>query len=312
MLAAIHSDESDKVLVAKSLTELDALLGQCEEALRVSADEANRLFASFRMKPPLSGLPADPFSPEYRERQMSLFRLLTGREDYKASRDEITPFDLNSHVQRPLPWASGSCELVGTQLMMQGHLIRGLDLKPGARVLEFGPGAGNVVLHFALLGCSVTAVDVYQPNLDLIAARAARLNLAVELHCADMLEFQCDQGFDAIVFFECFHHCSDHMRMLRRLHGLLKPGGMVVFAGEPITREENDEVPYPWGFRMDGLTLWTIRRNGWFELGFTEPYFREALRRTGWTAEFNWSRDVAHCVTVLAKPGDPYRPAAAG
>jgi hypothetical protein len=38
----------------------------------------------------------------------------------------------------------------------------------------------------------------------------------------------------------------------------------------------------PWGLRLDGCSLWAIRKNGWMELGFRDDYFRDALARTGW------------------------------
>lgn len=62
------------------------------------------------------------------------------------------------------------------------------------------------------------------------------------------------------------------------MHRAVKPGGRVYFGGEPIT----DGFPVPWGLRLDGESLWAIRKHGWLELGFTESYFVKALERTGW------------------------------
>lgn len=33
------------------------------------------------------------------------------------------------------------------------------------------------------------------------------------------------EQLDAALFFECFHHCSDHTRLLRGLHSVVKPTG---------------------------------------------------------------------------------------
>src|SRR5690606_7991143 len=44
------------------------------------------------------------------------------------------------------------------------------------------------------------------------------------------------------------------------------------------------QFPVPWGLRMDGQSLWSIRKFGWFELGFSDHYFVEALAREGWSA----------------------------
>lgn len=74
----------------------------------------------------------------------------------------------------------------------------------------------------------------------------------------------------AAVFFECFHHCDDHRRLLRALHRAVQPGGCVVFAAEPIA----PDYPVPWGVRMDGEALWAIHNFGWLELGFRDDYLR--------------------------------------
>lgn len=54
--------------------------------------------------------------------------------------------------------------------------------------------------------------------------------------------------FDAILFFECFHHCSDHRELIRKLAVALVPEGRVYFAAEPI----DDSFAMPWGLRLMG------------------------------------------------------------
>jgi hypothetical protein len=66
--------------------------------------------------------------------------------------------------------------------------------------------------------------------------------------------------------------------MLRRLHDIVRPGGVVLFASEPV-----QNLDYPWGPRLDGLSVWSSRTYGWLELGFDRAYFDRALARTGWS-----------------------------
>ena len=87
--------------------------------------------------------------------------------------------------------------------------------------------------------------------------------------------------FDAVLFFESFHHCTDHLALLTNLDRIVARSGRILFAAEPI----EEEYYVPWGLRLDGESLWAIRRNGWFELGFRTSYFSEALRRSGWSAQ---------------------------
>jgi hypothetical protein len=87
------------------------------------------------------------------------------------------------------------------------------------------------------------------------------------------------------------------MQLLRNLQSLVKDDGFIIFGGEPIT----DCLPYPWGIRTDGISVWSIRRHGWLELGFQPGYFADVLAKTGWRAETFHSRDVSHMSVVVAR-----------
>jgi hypothetical protein len=95
-----------------------------------------------------------------------------------------------------------------------------------------------------------------------------------------------------VLFFESFHHCADHNLLLEKIERVLKPGGKIVFGAEPITKD----FPLPWGLRMDGQSLWAIRKNGWLELGFNRNYFTKAINRINMVIEYfdgsdgPWSR----------------------
>ncbi len=125
-------------------------------------------------------------------------------------------------------------------------------------------------------GLDVTAVEVDENFCHLVAERGHGPG-RLDVEQADMLTFFAGERYDAAVFYESFHHCADHLTMLRHLHGIVRPEGAVFFAAEPVQRLE-----YPWGPRLDGLSVWSSRTHGWLELGFDERYFFAALTRTGW------------------------------
>lgn len=113
----------------------------------------------------------------------------------------------------------------------------------------------------------------------MIRARARQLALDIEVIEGEFfLAETVPRPYDAVLFFECFHHCDDHMRLLRALHRAVVPGGRVYLAAEPISAGFGQ----PWGVRLDGEALWAARNFGWLELGFEEGYFRGALQATGW------------------------------
>jgi SAM-dependent methyltransferase len=129
------------------------------------------------------------------------------------------------------------------------------------------------------MGHRVTVLDIEQKFLDLVKERARRGNLDVETVHGDFSAIAgLDRQFDAVLFFESFHHCSNHQALIAALDRVIAPEGRVIFAGEPIT----DGFPIPWGLRLDGEALWVLRRRGWLELGFREDYFVNLLAGHGW------------------------------
>ncbi len=146
-------------------------------------------------------------------------------------------------------------------------------------MVEFGPGWGNVTADMVATGLDVTAVEVDENFCRLVAERAHGPG-RLEVEQADMLTFFAGERYDAAVFYESFHHCADHLEMLRHLHGIVRPEGAVLFAAEPV-----QHLDYPWGPRLDGLSVWSSRTHGWLELGFDQRYFDKALARTGWRGE---------------------------
>ncbi|MBI3549509.1 MAG: class I SAM-dependent methyltransferase [Elusimicrobia bacterium] len=111
-------------------------------------------------------------------------------------------------------------------------LIRLLDLKPGAEVLDLCCGAGRHAVLLAARGMRVTGVDI-KPDL-LAAARreAAARGVALELRRADMRRLPFRGRFDVVAnlftSFGYFLDEKDDARALRSARRALKPGGRLV------------------------------------------------------------------------------------
>ncbi len=261
---------------------LDEELRKAAELFAASEDEARRFLEGIVLEPPGSA-PPDPFSDEYREWTWNLYRLISGEDRYTVDH-EHSPFDLEAALARPFPYTTGSATVVGGDLTARGHVMRTIGEQVAAppsvvRVVEFGPGWGGLTVDLVSTGFRVTAVEIDPQFCTLVRDRCGR---SANLHVveSDMLTFEASDPFDVAVFFESFHHCSDHMAMLRRLRHMVKSDGVVLFASEPVQPSD-----YPWGPRLDGLSIWSTRSYGWLELGFSPKYFETALTRTGWTAQ---------------------------
>lgn len=271
--------DADDIQVVRTLDELDEMLGRLEAAQRVSDDELRKLFPTFCMEFNAQ-IPMDPYSDEYAKVQFDLYHKIAGR-DYSVE-NEKSVFDLSAAIVRPFPYFSGSCETVGNHLSAIAHVIRSLKLKPGSKIVEFGPGWGNLTLILATMGFDVTAVDIEKNFCNLISKRAEQAGVKIRVVNADFSWIeQITEPVDAILFFESFHHSSDHLRVIKALDKAVKDDGKVYFAAEPIT----ETFPIPWGIRLDGESLWAIRKNGWLELGFSKQYFLRTLRKFNWAAE---------------------------
>jgi 2-polyprenyl-3-methyl-5-hydroxy-6-metoxy-1,4-benzoquinol methylase len=295
-----------RVRAFSDLSLLDAYLDEVDAAAKISDDARRKMFLTFEWRRPVIAC-TDPYAAEYRREQIGLYCKLAGVDSYDPA-NERTHFDIGEAVRCPFPYHTRSSQTVGDHLMSLGHLIKTAALSPGSRVLEFGPGWGNTTLALAQLGCEITAVEIEPNFIELIQRRVRAVGLEVETIQGDF-SCLCDSGrvFDAVLFFESFHHSGDHLRLLDSLGRLVKEDGVAIFAGEPISRS----FPVPWGVRLDGMSLWSIRRHRWLELGFRESYFVRTLARLGWTVTKHVTPATSMEAIYLARkrPGalDPIR-----
>lgn len=274
------------------LEALDEALADADAAFARSNDEGLAVLRTFQLAPDAS-LPKDPWSQAYRAAQLELYQRISGRGPYSVEH-ERSGIDVASASREPYPYLTRSPTEVGDQLIAIGYLLKHLGLTPPAELVELGPGWGNTTCALAQLGFRVTAVDVDPDFLEVIRARTAAFSERVTLVHSDMLAFRPGRTFDGALFYESFHHCADHLAMLARLQDLVRPGGRLIFASEPI-----DDFARPWGVRLDGQSLWSMRRHGWLELGFETSYFFQALRRTGWVGRRYRSHAVSSLTDVI-------------
>ena len=107
-------------------------------------------------------------------------------------------------------------------------------LKPGARILDVGAGAGEYSLYFARKGDEVCALELAENNL-----RAFRRKLTPEDHVAvvqgnavDLSRYG-DESFDAVLLFGPLYHLHserDRQRCIAEAKRVCKPDGKLFFA----------------------------------------------------------------------------------
>lgn len=278
--------------------ELDRLVQHFQDGYKVSYDEAYRRFREVSLAPP-DDLPKDPFSQEYADRIMDIYRRVSGKDRYDIQH-ERSRLNVDEATLRPFPFYTKSLALASTHYSLIGQLFGMMDCPEGSDILEFGFGWGHTTLSLAMLGHNVTAVDIEGDFCELVRRRAEMFKVDVDVVNSDFLWVETtEKKFDAVVFFECFHHCWDFRRLLNSLHRVMKPGGKIYFGAEPI----NEQFTIPWGVRLDGEALFVARRSGWMELGFHSSFFAELLADTGWRG-----RCVAPHFWVAASASEPVEP----
>lgn len=142
--------------------------------------------------------------------------------------------------------------------------VRLLGAQAGDRILDVCAAPGGKTLQLAALGAQVTALDVAEPRLAMIADNLARTGLAADLHVADALRWQPEGLFDRILLdAPCsatgiFRRHPDvlHLKgsrdlapltllqaaLLRKAATWLKPGGTLVYATCSLDPREGEAI----------------------------------------------------------------------
>jgi len=242
-----------------SLSQVGTKLIEAQQKRAISDDEFRQSLSAWYLSPEVFGeIPGDPLSSGFRDYQLGVYECLADRT-YDAANEE-TVFDFDHELQWPYPYGTKSARTVGLHLIGHGWLIHVLDLPAGSRILEIGSGYGALTVHLAGMGYRVTCLDISLPLLNFIRARTAHLPQEVETICGDMATVEIEETFDAVIFNASLHHSLEHRAVLQRLDTILTPQGMVAFAAEPVVPDDSESVPYPWGVRLDGLSVWSISR----------------------------------------------------
>ncbi len=104
------------------------------------------------------------------------------------------------------------------------------------RSLEVGAGTGYFSLHLLMADVvgEATCTDISPGMVQVLEDNAQRLGLDVAALVADAeaLPFE-DESFDLVLGHAVLHHLPDLQQAFSEFRRVLRPGGVVVFAGEP-------------------------------------------------------------------------------
>jgi SAM-dependent methyltransferase len=173
--------------------------------------------------------------------------------------------------------------------------------RPGARILDFGCGAGRLVQAGRAAGLEMLGADLYYEGArDREQAEAAGLLGSVIREIRNgRLPFE-DGHFDLVVNNQVMEHVENLDAVLAEVHRVLKPGGLVlsVFPSRDVWREGHIGIPfshwfrkgsrvrywYTWALRSLGFGTWkdqapTCRQWASDKLRWIDTYTRYRSRR---------------------------------
>jgi SAM-dependent methyltransferase len=163
------------------------------------------------------------------------------QSDWNRSADEIRDVNTRYHdvaaSSYDSKWGIDFGEVGQGQVVGKLRKLLGPALDRGfARSLEVGAGTGYFSLNLLRAGIvrDATCTDISPGMVRTLAGNAERLGLTVKSLRADAesLPFPA-QSFDLVLGHAVLHHLPDLERAFSEFHRVLKPGGRILFAGEP-------------------------------------------------------------------------------
>ena len=122
------------------------------------------------------------------------------------------------------------------------NILREVGIKPGFHILDYGCGPGSYIVPLAkLVGKSgkVYALDIHPLAIQKVKDIASKKQLTnVETILSDCQTGLPDNSLDAVLLYDAFHHLSDPDVVLKELHRVLKPDGILSFGDHHMKEKE--------------------------------------------------------------------------
>ncbi|MGQ9723557.1 MAG: class I SAM-dependent methyltransferase [Candidatus Jordarchaeum sp.] len=122
------------------------------------------------------------------------------------------------------------------------NILKDVGIKPGYHLLDYGCGPGSYILPAAdLVGKSgkIYALDIHPLAAQSVQKISSKNRLTnVKTITSDCKTGLPDSSVDVVLLYDTFHALSDPNCVLKELHRVLKPGGILSFSDHHMNEDE--------------------------------------------------------------------------
>lgn len=278
--------------------DLDAFVAESDRLGGPGSSECEAYWYGFSYRPNVVvDQDLDPFSDAYVEQQLELYHELSGRR-FDQVQNEQAALDPAPLITAVNPYDHPDPSEFSLHVERLSRALRLGAPRRGAHLLDMGCGWGLSSEVAAYAGLTVTAVDINPQFVDLVNGRASRMGHPISAEVGTFDDYVPTRAVDMILFYECLHHALRPWTVLERLTKSLVSDGCVALAGEPV----NMEWWRHWGMRLDALSVYCIRKFGWFESGWSLAFIRQVFAHCGLTMEAILDADARVGYTLIGRP----------
>jgi SAM-dependent methyltransferase len=126
------------------------------------------------------------------------------------------------------------------------------------RVLDLGAGEGSATLPFLALGAHVTAVDISESQLTVLARKCGQFAARLRIYREDIDEILegNKERYDIVVMNSFLHHIPDYLAVFQKSIAILRPNGLIFTFQDPLRYDTLGKGSLY--FSMGGYFFWRL------------------------------------------------------
>lgn len=181
------------------------------------------------------------------------------------------------------------------------------EQKPGAKILDYGCGLGNVVVEGRSRGMDMYGCDAFYREVGRIkTARTGLLGSYIREMVDGRIDFS-DDTFDLVLSNQVFEHVNDLPAVLQEIHRVMRPGAsmLALFPSREVFREGHFGIPFSHRMRPGSMLRFqyalTLRRLGFGRFKGKLTARDWATQKLAWIDEFCFYRPLQEVDAAFSK-----------